>query len=448
MTDKQIRLGLVAMACLILVMGFFLFFLIVFSGDAQFTVWNLLVFLCVFLVYVGCAVFLAWDNAVIFAQRFYDLTREETRTLLMRLLGVVEGPLSGPVLRVQDGRANPDGPAVLFKVGGPGFLSIAHNSAAVTSRVGRLHRVLGPGFHHLEPFERCWDVIDLRPQHRTLRVEFMTLDGIPAYCNAEIRFRVAGSSSSTASSIQSDPMPSQPYPFDPEAVLKLATNKYVKSSEGSGRIADWCVGLVNGALDGELRDHLEKFSLDDFLNPDYREASYRYAVGKAVVPPKKPLELKDIEAEIEAKTKATGKQRGIDVEWVRLEPVRPVEAMISRQWLEFWQAKSRREIDEYAIDEDARRAQLMDEAKIEAQIELVTSVLNEVHALTQKGINVPSQLITLSFVDALRAMSDRDPSVRMLMFQQVESLERLVNTTQRNIPPAGTPSSPQPLPAP
>ena len=440
MIMKQIRLTVVSLGVLMLLLAIpTLLLIVIFNLTAAPTIsgMDVILFPLAFLIYLGCAIYLVWDMAIIFGQHFYDLSRTEMQGLLTRLLGLVDEPIFSPILRVQEGRANPDGPAVLFKVGGPGYLSIAHDSAVVTSRVGKLHRVLGPGFHKLESFERCWDVIDLRPQRRTVEVEFMTREGIPACCSAEMRFRVAGLPAPKGKPQKPDEMPPQPYTFDPAEVLKLASNKFVKRSEGPHRIADWCVGIA-GALDGEIRDLLEKYSLDDFLNPDYGDASNRYRKGDVDELPAKPQALRNIEAEIEARVRETGEQRGIDVEWVRLEPVRPVEGAISRRWLEFWQAKSQRGIDEYAVAGDARRAELLTTAKVEAQIDLLTGILKEVQALTKNGITVPSQLITLGFIDALQTMSERDPGVRMLMLQRMESLVRMLDITPSTPPPTST----------
>lgn len=444
--DKQLRFTLVIFATFVLALGFtalvlFAFFPYVLPLDnALVHPLNLVILILAFWIFLGAAIFLSWDMFVQFAHHFFDLPWKDAKAFLSRLMGMQGGPRFGPTLRVQDGRANPDGPPVLFKVGGPGYLSIAHNSAALTSRLGKLHRVLGPGFHHLEPFERPWDVVDLRPQRRQIHVEFMTSDGIPAYCDAEIRFRVAGPEEDPVQS-ETDATPNQPYPFSAEAVLKLATNKFVKSREGTDRIADWCTGLANGALDGIMRDTLETYSLDNFLNPRYWEEPQRDIIATPSATP--PVALKKIEALIEERIRAVGLERGVWVDWVRLEPVRPAEAAVSRQWLEFWQAKSERMIGEEMLTGEEKRAKMLEQARIAAQVEFLTSMLREVQNLSRRDVEVPSELILMSFVDVVRTLSDRDAGVQQMMLHQAESLIRIVNAVRKEKSPFGPDTLPQ-----
>ncbi len=397
-----------------------------------------------FVVYLGNTVFAVWRSFTQYAQHFYDLSEHDAGQLVEHLLNGPrrELPLR-PILRVQEGQVDADGPTTLLKVGGPGYLSVAHDSVVVTSQSSRLHRVLGPGFHELASVERVWDVIDLRPQRRSLRVEFMTLDGIPAYCDAEIRFRVAGPSLDERLYSREDSRLAQPYTFDAEAILKLATSKYIKSREGSGRIQDWRIGLVNGALDGFMRDELERYPLDAFFNPRYWAMQQGTAVEPAVPPPVKPDALEAVQAVVEGKIIATARERGIVVESLHLAPVMPDEDAIPRQWLEFWQAKLQRGIDSYTLDEEMKRTQLTAQANVNAQVEIVNSMLERIQELTQEGMQVPSALIAISFMDVLRTMSDRDPAVQQLMFQQAESLIHVVNAIQKKKTPFG-PATPAP----
>ncbi|MBN2389770.1 MAG: hypothetical protein JXR84_03540, partial [Anaerolineae bacterium] len=132
-----------------------------------------------------------------FLEQLYDLSHEDAQQLSFYLfIGLPIDAPRRPLLRIQEGQTLPDGRLVMYmdKVGGPGYFSIAHDSAVVTGKLGKLQRVLGPGFYRAGPFEKVWDVIDLRPQRRSLHIEFMTTDGIPAYCDVEIRFQVAGAS--------------------------------------------------------------------------------------------------------------------------------------------------------------------------------------------------------------------------------------------------------------
>ena len=411
---------------------------------------NLLLFSAAFGIYLLFAIVTVFNLLTQFTEQFHDLSREDAQRLWLYLFtGAPIEPPKRPLLRIQEGRTLPDGPLVMYmdKVGGPGYFSIAHDSAIVTGQLGKLRRVLCPGFYRAEPFEKVWDVIDLRPQRRRLHVEFMTTDGIPAYCDAEIRFQVGGSSRADFDYPHEENIPPQPYPCNRAVILKLATSKYVKSREGAGRVQDWRIGLVNGALDGLIRDTLEQYSLDNFFNPRYWALQNDGTVDKASPPPEKPVALLDIQAKIEEKIKRVATDRGIVVDTVQLGPVLPDEDAISRQWLAFWQAKAQRPVNAYSLSEDARRQKMLEETSVDAQVELVTNMLSKLQDLDQQKSDVPAQLIVMSFMDVLRTMSDRDPAVQLLMYQQAESLMRIINAVQKDRAPFGPAAPAQALPA-
>jgi hypothetical protein len=290
-----------------------------------------------------------------------------------------------------------------------------------------------------------WDVIDLRPQRRSLHVEFMTTDGIPAHCDVEVRFQVAGHSRADFYYPHEENIPPQPYPFNPAVILKLATSKYVKSREGAGRAQDWRIGLVNGALDGIIRDKLERYSLDHFFNPRYWALQSEGTADKTSPPPEEPIALLEIQAKIEEAIKRVATERGIVVDMVQLGPILPDEDAISRQWLEFWEAKVQRPVKAYALSEDARRRKMLEKTSVDAQVELVTSMLSKLQDLDEQKSDVPAQLIVMSFMDVLRTMSDRDPAVQLLMYQQAESLMRIINAVQKDRAPFATAASAQAL---
>ncbi len=349
-----------------------------------------------------------------FVMAFYDLPPEKTMDVVSHLLyGGEMDLLSGRVLEIQQGHLDPDGPAILQKVGGPGLLRIAHDSAVITQRMARLYRVLGPGLHHLESFEKVWDVVDLRPQRRTLHIDFMTRDGIPASCDADIRFRIDGG--------HQEPNQQSPYPYLETAVLSVTTGKRSRDAEGQ-ELQDWTQRIANGVLAGVIRNGLEQYPLDEFLNP-------RYWLPHPSTPHPQPLSLPELEAQIHAQVQQIGHQIGVDVENVQLGPVLPTEDAIPRQWLEFWQARLQRLADESAIEGDAVYADLLLQAQVNAKVELVTTMLGEVQDLNQAGMDVPPQLIVLSFIDVLRTAAESNPNVQKLMFQQAENLMRIARNS-------------------
>ncbi len=367
----------------------------------------------------------------------HDLDPADAGDLMMRLLfGLREFPPKSPVLMVQDGQVAPEGPAVLHKVGGPGHLSVGPGNAVVTSRLGILHRVLFPGFHDLGPFERIWDVVDLRPQRRTITVEFMTRDAIPASTVVSVVCR--------PDLPQSLRMPQVTHEHV-QVVLQLTTSKFVRRSGGSDRVSDWVAGIVNGTTDGTVRDVLEQYTLDDFVNPQ------KWLVG-AELPSRitvTPVQLPKLEAEILKEVREVGKSRGIVVEKVELGPVQPSDEAIVRQWLDFWKARLQRDHDEYMLNVEADQTQQILDVQRALQVDFLKRTLDSVERLSEEHKSLPNELIFESILQVVLSMYQGSPEIQHMLFQQGESLVRFVQmilwgpSALQAAGPAGPPIDPK-----
>lgn len=362
-----------------------------------------------------------------YIQDFHDLSTEDAAKLVSRLFfGLPQPPLRSPVLRVQAGQVDLEAPPLLHRVGGPARLVIDLNSVVVTSKLGRLSRVLGPGVHTLAAFERVWDVVDLRPQRRSLTVTFMTRDGIPASCQVGIVCRVARDADLPT---PEGAAPAGTAPYSEAAILKVTTEKFVRKSEGHDRVADWVVGIANGALDGVVRDVLEKHRLDEFLDP---RVSMDEESRASKTPGRVERLIPELEQEIAQQVRATGLARGIVVERVELGVIRPVEPAVSRQWLEFWQAKTQRKVDEQAMKAESTRLRLAEDMRAELQVTFLDRMLKELEGLRDKGVEVPPQLILVSYIEAINSVYDSNPQMQQLMFRQVQDLLATIDTVQRD----------------
>jgi hypothetical protein len=342
-----------------------------------------------------------------FAERFYDLTTKEAGEFVYRLVfGLPEQPPKYPVLSVKAGRADPDGPSQLLKIGGPGFLSVDHDSAVVTARTGEFKRVLGPGFHTLEPFEGVWDVIDLRPQHRKIKVEFMTRDGLPAYCEASIAFRIDNGGEEITDT--------NPYPFSEDAVYQAAHVKRVRSREGNNRLQDWTQRVAFGALDGEVRNCLERYYLNDLLDPQHPAQ-----------------DIKQLEREILAKVRQSAEGIGVRVDRVQLSPVLPSEDAVSQEWLRVWQAGLQRDIEDSTTEGKALYTQQVEQARVKATANLIRDMMNQIDRIRDsEDAPVAPDLIVLSFLNVLRSMSENDPDVQKLMSERAKDFRGILQALQ------------------
>jgi hypothetical protein len=183
-------------------------------------------------------------------------------------------------------------------------------------------------------------------------------------------------------------------------------------------------GIANGNLDGIVRDTLERYSLNELVNPqhwlDAEEGEPRIAT--------RPKLWTDLEQAILDEVRATGKQRGIIVESIALGPIQPDEEAISRQWLQFWQARLQRKVDDYTMAVELTHQELIATARAEVQADFVRRVSQQVEELRRTGRSVPNHLIIESVSEVLNSMYDWSPEVRRVLFQQGHSLIRFVDT--------------------
>lgn len=402
MSKRALRPLVLLAAVLVLTSIFITLLLLAFPDPLTTHLNDILVLTGAFLFSLIFAIGMIWGVFKTFAQHFYSISADAAGALVSRL---VFGGGEAPLLEVQAGRVNLEGSVVLRQVGGPGSLHIDHDSVVVTERLSRLHRVLGPGTHSLEPFEKIWDVVDLRPQRRSVHVEFMTRDGIPVHCDAVIRFRVGGGHTNATHN----------YAYADRAVRDIITLHRVSDATGTEALQDWITHLTKNILVGEIRTTLEQYSLDEFLNP-------RYWLAQPAAPSPQPRAIIELEADIFTSVQQRGENLGIAVESVQLGPVLPAEGAISQQWLEFWQARLQRLVDESLVEGEAVYQSLVSQAQINAKTELLTAMLSEVQDLTQRSVDVPAESIVLSFFDALRAIAKRDPIAQQVLLKQVDAL--------------------------
>ena len=367
----------------------------------------------------------AWQRARVFIERTYGLEREEAGQLLHLLVfGVPTLPPPGPAILVSEGVIDPDGPETLRKVGGPGFVAIRPDSAVVTSRGGYLHRVLGPGFHELEPFERIWDAVDLRRQRRKVSVEAITRDGIPVSTEVEVFFKVAGGEASA------DEL--RHYPFDPQSILRLTT---MKRALADGQVKRW-PSLVVGKVVGAVRNKLESMRLEEILN--------MHSNGDA------PLAA--LSREIESLVRPDIDAWGVEIEAVRVGSVQPVDETVSERWVQHWRAKWERAIRHWSAQAKTSGWQAVEQARIQAELDLLLRTIEGWGELLEGDLGnesqeVLAQLLQMRFMDVLRSMAKEDPLVQMTVLEQAETLQEMLTASSRSALPGGMHRSDEDEPA-
>ncbi len=323
------------------------------------------------------AVVVACWLAASFVQALYGLKskREGWEFLVRSRFG-----LSGlkPLLIIKEGGIQGGENHVLRRVGGPGALLIFNDSAVVLERAGRLTRVLGPGFYYLEPFEKIWDVVDLRPQRWELKVEAMTQEGIPVDCWADVSFKIDDEGQESTREV--------PYPMSEEAVFKATTGKWIREADRTepDRLMTWTKRVIIGETEGTLRSILARYPLDRLIEADSRRA---------------------IQQELEKALRESVPALGVKITRVALGDIK-VKDEVTQQWIEKWQAEGRRRMMELEAKGRAERIRLEAEARFQAQAAMITNTIETFATMVKKyGQEVPSRFIILRFIDMIKRTS-------------------------------------------
>lgn len=364
-----------------------------------------------FIVGMAGAWWVAWGLMVQIAQALYNLSTEDAAGFVLRLFyGVPANPPKGPTIVIRKGQVLPSTPDVLRKVGGPAFASVGHESAAVMSRRGRISRVLPPGFHRLYAFEKVWDVVDLRPQRREVKTETHTRDGIPVYCEAEIRFNLDNGQEPGHHAL----------PFtevSARTALELTTGKVVLKSEKGVKFTHWTGRMSKAILDGTIRDWIEQYRLDDLISPTL--------AGEPMIA--------RLQQDVEEEIKRIGKSLGVWVERVEIKSLRPDKEHISEQWLELWRSDWDLFENELKAQAKALGTEEVRLARLRARTNLIKEMIPYVEDSETEETAVRT-LRTSKFLEAVQAMVNiKDPIVRSTVFHQAKDLYALIQSLEEDI---------------
>jgi hypothetical protein len=348
---------------------------------------------------------------------------KKAHDLLNRLRFSPLGP--GPSLLAKEGRLAHGEETVAQRAGGPAALIVYNDTAVVTEQGGRVKRVLGPGAHALEAFEKLWETVDLRPQRRVCQVDALTKEGIPVTCDLDICFRIADSAVSAGGKESSPTSRSGiTYPYAEDAVLRATTGKWICAPENRTRALNWD-GRVVLMAEATLRDILATFRLDWLIRapqpdqPHPRDEIRRWLKSElkdkvgVVGAQLKEIELGQIQVKIPARDDASTTQVS----------ERLIE-IVSQQWIEAWNADwSARALTSRAEGE----AELLriDAARIQAQAEMVIALTEALQPMLTSPEASEPYVLALRVVEALRWMS-YDPGMREFMPPEaIRTLKRL-----------------------
>jgi regulator of protease activity HflC (stomatin/prohibitin superfamily) len=368
-----------------------------------------------------------------------------TTLALERILGDLAR--SGPFVIVKEGEILGGELQPAARIGGPATLVIYNDSAVLLERAGRLTRVLGPGAHPLQRFEKIRSIIDLRPRWQQCTVKGMSREGIPANWAFDVHLKV-----SHLGQGRHQPRPEAPHAFSDEAVFKAATDDWILGPEQTDRL-NWRDRVVTGEGEAILSSIMAKHTLDQLIQPldvaqlleaNFDERLLRYLCfrlgfdyeklpgqtkedrtrtlvkrleqqnriqdlitfgrqlrpnvpwDESLVPPRPK-----IQQQFESALEKTAASHGADILAVYLRNVE-LEDPVHQQWLDTWRVKweSRRQVQ--LAKGKARGLRQIEKIKAEAQRDIIEGIIAGFRPIFTAKKPVRPEIVLMRFAETVR----------------------------------------------
>lgn len=324
-----------------------------------------------------------------FVQRLYDVKHPgEARAFVHHCLFGLWS--FGPWVRIAGGTAEAGAEHILMRVGGPGHLVVCNDSAVLVGRAGHFTDIFGSGFVPLAPYQKAYQVLDLRPIRKVQLVRAMSKEGIPIDCEVDISFQIDGT--------RELPPQGKPYPVVVDNAFRAATCTWVRGTDRFGETGalDWASRIAFHEADNTLRAILARYPLDrliGFAGPD--------SAGSR----------EPIRQELEAKLRAVVPAVGARLLGVELGDIK-VQHQVTRQWIDAWKSEWERWTVERQAQGRARQTEQLENAKTRAQVMMLTSITEVLQPLVQEQQAVTARLV-LSRLFMVLSRAPSDPLTRV-----------------------------------
>lgn len=362
-SSSLLLMGLISLALFGLVVALFWRFI---AAAEAFTFGFLILILLGFLPLL-LAVLLAARIAARFAQRLYDLPRLEDGLRLLEY-ALVGRPIFPPKFSiVRQGKVH-HGDSILERFGGPGRMFLTSDSAVILQRNGRLTRLLHqPQVVELEPFEKVWDVLELRPRRWVYDVGAITKDGIPVTVAADVRFQIdlTGDSDEQES-----------------AIWKAAACTWIRDAWRTepDRLMNWPKRVIISATEGSFRNILAGHDLDDLLEEPRRS---------------------QVRDELAAALNKALPGLGVRLLGVELGDLK-VEDEVVKQWMAAWRAEKTHAEHARIAEGMAERARALEQAKVTVRKEILEETFAQLRQAQKENEKIPAQLVLLSCIEVVK----------------------------------------------
>lgn len=351
------------------------------------------------------AVFVLWRGADLMDKLFHLKPPTNSWSHIIALMF----GLALPEVWVKQGKIDHDPANTAAEIiGGPALLTVFENTAAVLERGGGFSRIVGPGIVELLPHERVRGVIDLEIQHRQVIEKTLTKDGLPIEVKVDLGFRITHRPMPLDAPIDTaQPLSwlnrlrrglgvrvpqavleaSRPHRFSREAVRRAVYETAVFSPD---RPPDWAFSFANVRA-GDISDPLADMRLDEL-----------YAPGNSTQNLRRDIATKGLETARQA-----GASIGVEVVDMSMGVIElPKEHRdpVVEQLLANWQLEWRSRATVLAAQGDAKRLQVMEEARAETQANMIQALTEGFRIAVGDTPNLSQEVIALRFIDTLEAL--------------------------------------------
>jgi regulator of protease activity HflC (stomatin/prohibitin superfamily) len=353
-------------------------------------------------------IFILW-RANDFLNKLYNLPGPTNS--LWHVIGFLFG-MSAIDLYVHQGKLDEDAGNL---IGGPGWLTVGDKNAVLLERGAGFSRIVGSGWHRLRPHERVRNVIDLRTHYRKDFQKVLTKDGIPVKMEVDLTFRL------TEKDLPDDPPPAPPPPLSPFNRLKRRLGLRVRhdlletsrphrfSRETVRRLTyetavfspeqppDWTASFYN-VRSGDITDQIANRRLDEISAPEDTQIHPRAEIAR------KGLE--------DARDAAARAAPGVEILDMTLGVIEPQDNFkeVTAQMIANWNIEWERRAKILRAKAEAKRTQLLEEARAEAQANMIQALTEGYRIAIGNNPNVSKDVIALRFIDTLETLLSRESS--------------------------------------
>jgi hypothetical protein len=301
---------------------------------------------------------------------------------------------------------------------GPGIVLTGCDHAVAFSTGLKFKGARGPGVILTSTGDRPAQVIDLRHHFSTFPVEAWTKDGISIRVSAYIPFRIGAGHDRAGLG--------KAFPYRSSDVFRAIHAQVVEGTDPAQAVEDpverkW-YDLVSVAGKRVLRDIISRYEFDGLYAPfEWHED-----------PSKDPRST--ITKELQEGLRRVLPDWGIQLLGAEIGDLMPTDPRVQEQRVEAWRADWTRKIMQKKSAGQARRLRVVETARAQAQIDVITTIGKRIDHLRSTGTPISMDAVARYFIQVLEELAGK-PALRELLPGDMNAIIRQANRAVESGPP-------------